>query len=407
MTSRLSTVTRLVRAAGASVVFDGAEGARLRAGPGSPELECGRHALSLLEVFAQPLTVEEAEERLAPRIHGPRDWIDLMNTLLGLYDHGILKASGKTAEPDLSATGYGAASVHVAMLEDRARTEAYRAAIREVVRPGDVVVDLGTGTGVLAVLAAEAGASRVYAVEASGIADLAQEVVTANGLGDRIRLVRGWSTQVELPERADVLVSELIGSDPLDEGILEMTADARRRLLLPGARLVPSRIEIFASPLSVPSAVRQSSTFTPEALDRWQSWYGIDFSPLLRAGRHRAQLRWTPPYEARQWPTVCPPVAMASLDLRSAEGLTKERRVEVEVEAKGRVGGVLVWFEVTLGPTTRLSTNPSSVPESNHWRSPLWVLGEEIAVEPGDRLELGYGYHKGGPRVTCCRKSSD
>ena len=105
--------------------------------------------------------------------------------------------------------------MHIAMLNDRRRTASFLAAIRRVVRPGDVVVDVGTGTGVLAIAAAQAGAARVYAVEATGIGKLAEANFRANGLQDRITLVPGWSMQVTLPERADVLVSEVIGKTPL------------------------------------------------------------------------------------------------------------------------------------------------------------------------------------------------
>lgn len=398
--------SRLQRAEGVCIRLDGSEGARIQAGPGQPFFECGRFALSLLEAVSQPLTLEEAEQKLHGRVSGPQDWMDLMDTLLELHRIGVLVSVGEES-PGLAATGYGAAPVHIAMLEDRVRTDSFLAAIREVVRPGDVVVDLGTGSGVLAVAAAAAGARKVYAVESSGIADLAAEVARANGCSDRVQVVRGWSTQVELPERADVLVSEMIGSDPLDEGILEMTADARRRLLVPGARLIPARIEVFASLLRVPPAVRRSATFTPEAIRRWQEGYGIDFSPLLLASCGRPQLRWTRPYEARGWPTICDPVSMAAVDLADVHPLTAEQRVDVTVTRGGEISGILVFFEVTLGPATRLSTDPARVAASNHWRSPLWVLGESLEVLPGDQLQLSYRYRKGGSEVTCRRLAVD
>lgn len=97
------------------------------------------------------------------------------------------------------------------------------------------MLDLGTGTGVLAVAAARAAARHVYAIEASGIGRVAQRVFRANGVEDRITLLQGWSSTLSPPEPATVLVSEIVGHDPLDEGVLEHTPDARARLLAPGA----------------------------------------------------------------------------------------------------------------------------------------------------------------------------
>ena len=70
----------------------------------------------------------------------------------------------------------------------------------------------------------------------------------------RITLVPGWSRQIELPEQADLLVSEIIGNEPFEEEVLETTLDARRRLLKPGARLIPNALTLFARPLELPEA---------------------------------------------------------------------------------------------------------------------------------------------------------
>src|SRR4051812_12021176 len=118
--------------------------------------------------------------------------------------------------------------LHLEMLNDRTRTLSFIEAIRETVRPDDIVLDIGTGTGILAATAARAGARHVYAIEAGQIQKVARALFESNGLKDRITLIRGWSTQIELPERADVLISEVIGHEPLAEDVLETTADAIR-----------------------------------------------------------------------------------------------------------------------------------------------------------------------------------
>ena len=91
----------------------------------------------------------------------------------------------------------------------------------------DVVVDIGTGTGILATCAALSGARRVHAIESSAIADAAEQVFEKNGVADRVNLVRERSTRVTLPERGDLLVTETIGNDLLDEHLLAIVSDAK------------------------------------------------------------------------------------------------------------------------------------------------------------------------------------
>src|SRR5215471_8603540 len=110
--------------------------------------------------------------------------------------------------------------LHVGMLNDRTRTSSYMDAIGRAVRPGDVVLDIGTGTGIFALAAALAGARHVYALEVGRVAHAARNLFAANGVSHRISFIDPSSTEIELPERADVLVSELIGDEPLAEGVL-------------------------------------------------------------------------------------------------------------------------------------------------------------------------------------------
>jgi predicted RNA methylase len=113
---------------------------------------------------------------------------------------------------------YAEIEVHRTMLCDRVRTEAFRRAIDSVVRPGDVVLDVGAGTGILSLFAARAGAERVYAVERTTVAVLAQELAAANGVAEVVQVIHGDLRDIDLPERVDVIVSEWLGGSGSTKG---------------------------------------------------------------------------------------------------------------------------------------------------------------------------------------------
>ena len=142
---------------------------------------------------------------------------------------------------------YAEIEVHRTMICDRVRTEAFRRAIDSIVRPGDVVLDVGAGSGILSAFAARAGAARVYAVERTAVAALAQELAVANGFGEIIEVIQGDVTDIALPERVDVVVSEWLGGFGIDEGMLVPVIAARDRWLKPGGVMIPRSVTAWAA----------------------------------------------------------------------------------------------------------------------------------------------------------------
>jgi hypothetical protein len=294
---------------------------------------------------------------------------------------------------------------HIDMLNDKARTSSYLASIRRVVRPGDIVVDIGTGTGIYAMAAALAGAQKVYAIETGRIAWIARRLIEANGLADRITLIRELSTQIWLPERANVLISELIGDEPLAEQVIGITQDALRRLLKPRARLVPSSLKIFGLPITIPDAELGKLTFARGTVQNWRAWYGIEFAPLVKIAKNlpiKSRFKYfVNPYDMRNWNILSTPVLLANVDLRTWRGAWIRTIKTVTATESGHLNGFIVYFELQVGPSTFLSTHPRVVDETNHWHSPVRVFTSPLAIRAGDRFDVAYWYERASAASGC------
>jgi hypothetical protein len=258
-------------------------------------------------------------------------------------------------------------------------------------------VDIGTGTGVLAIAAARAGARHVYAIEGGSIAMAARETVRANGLGERITVVEGRSTAVTLPERADVLVSETIGNDPFDEGILDTVRDARLRLLRPGARLIPASVAARVAPVDVPETFLARHTVLPSSVERWRTAYAIDFGPLETYARRASERYRVPLDEARSWRTVGDPVTLVEQQLAAFEGEALEAHADVVLSASPEHLGLLCTFDALIAPGHPLSTAQPQDPSTCSWQGLLAVVATRGPVPAGAMVRVTYSCANGSP----------
>ena len=138
---------------------------------------------------------------------------------------------------------------HRRMLADRVRHEAFRAALKQAIRPGSsTVADIGAGTGVLAFFARELGAREVWLYDPGAALQLAEVVAARNGI-DGLHFVPERSLDVADPPRADVVVAEVLGNFAYEEDVLETLRDAQR-FLAPGGTLIPSSIVQWVAPVT-------------------------------------------------------------------------------------------------------------------------------------------------------------
>src|SRR6266496_3541390 len=136
------------------------------------------------------------------------------------------------------------------LIASRPRTDQYLIAFRRAVKPGSVVLDIGTGTGIMALIACQLGARKVYAIEPADVIEVARETAELNGFLDRICFIQDLSTHITLPERADVIVSDLHSVLPMHETSLASLIDARKRHLAPNGVMIPLRENLWAAVVS-------------------------------------------------------------------------------------------------------------------------------------------------------------
>ena len=349
-------------------------------------IDIGPGGFAILSLFSRPLKLGDAIARLEAEHAGATNFAPTMSAINMLIEEsGLIELdAGRTP-----MSGWADPVEHARMLHDQRRTGDYLAGLAAGVRPGDVVLDIGTGTGVLAVAAARAGARRVYAVEATDIALVAERVFEANGVQDRVTLIPGWSRQIELPEKADVLVAEVIGNEPFEEEILETTLDARRRLLRADARLMPHTLTLLVRPVLLPEAEFRQRAYGRAAVDRWRALYGIDFHPLLDARSSRPIHTVTEGETVASWPQAGPPMVLASVDLTTFEEPCVDACAELVVDPPGPVNAIAVTFRADLYGSISHTLDPWSWPASS-WATSVWVLPEPVQVGRGSVLRAHY-----------------
>jgi type I protein arginine methyltransferase len=265
--------------------------------------------------------------------------------------------------------GYGS------MLADRVRVDAYAQALRQTVRKGAVVVEIGTGPGVFAVLASEVGASRVYAIEPSEVIQVAREVAAANGCADKIEFFEEFSNRVTLPLQADVILSDLRGVLPLFERHIPAIVDARRRFLAPGGILIPRKDTLWAAIVEAPNPYG-------EFVDPWeQNPLGQDLSPARRLIVNNPQKVRVSPNQL-----LTAPQLWTTLDYGIIENPNVRGNLDWKVEHAGAGHGILVWFDADLAEGIGFSNAPSA-PEAIYG-SMLFPWTQPVSLAPDQAVAV-------------------
>jgi len=261
------------------------------------------------------------------------------------------------------------------MIADQARFAAYADAIRRAVRPGDVVVDVGCGPGIFALLACRAGAKRVYAIDSGDVLSFARQLAAANGLTEHIEFLHGDSRHMHLPERANVVVSDIRGALPFFAEALPSVEDARERFLVEGGVLIPQRDTVYAAILETPDYYGRLSSPWKDA------GHALDLTPALHL-----VLNGVYKVRSQQEQLLTEPQKFCELDYTGQ----LPRRVGTEFRfrtTRAGVGhGVTLWFETQLFEDIGFSTAPGFLGTVYGQGFLPWLA--PVALEAGQDLHV-------------------
>jgi len=261
------------------------------------------------------------------------------------------------------------------MIRDERRMQAYDQALRAAVKPGCVVLDLGCGAGIFALLACKYGAGKVYAIEPNDSIILARKFADANGYSDRIEFIQALSQDVSLSEKADVIVADLRGMLPLYDGNIESMIDARDRFLAPGGRLIPLKDTMYAAVFSSEASYREVEF----------PWLKNDYDLDLTAGFSFVTNSWikkmTPDFQlcsnARVWGEIHYP---------SASETSLKGQVKLDIQSDGIAHGISIWFDAEIAEGFGFSCSPEQ--ERLVYGSAQLAWPKPVYLYSGDKVLL-------------------
>jgi type I protein arginine methyltransferase len=260
------------------------------------------------------------------------------------------------------------------MLADVRRMDAYAAALREVVNRDSVVMDLGCGPGVFALLACKLGARRVYAVEPNNVIGLAREAAAANGWADRIEFFDKLSTEITLPEPATIIVSDLRGVLPFFQQHIPAIIDARKRLLARDGVLIPRRDILWAAVIEAPEQYA-------ELVSPWENQFDLDLSAAARFITNTWRKSHIKPEQF-----LANPVCWNTIDYQEVDRPDVRAESSLRIARNGTAHGVAVWFDSELVDDVGFSNHPAA-PRMIYGQG-FFPFSQPVEVSEGHRIDL-------------------
>jgi type II protein arginine methyltransferase len=267
---------------------------------------------------------------------------------------------------------------HFEMLNDEQRNAAFEEALARAVTPDSVVLDIGSGTGLLAMMAARAGAREVVSCEmVAPLAELARETIALNGFSDRIQIMNKKSTSLavgtDIRRRSNLLVTETVDCGLLGEGIIPSITHARAQLLTDDACIIPRAASVHA--MLVEGRRLRGLNYVSRCA-------GFDVSPMQRY----ATARYIPVrLAAFQHVALTDPFEVFRFDFARGSLLPERRELSIPIIRDGVCQAIIFWFDMQLDDEISISNRPGS---TTHWEQALQCVEHELTIRAGEMLRV-------------------
>ncbi len=270
---------------------------------------------------------------------------------------------------------------HRQMLADRPRNEAYDAMLRRHA-PGRRILDIGTGTGLLSMMAVRAGAEHVYACEINANkADLARDIIAKNGMSDKITLLRANSLDLDrdrdLGGGVDAVLSELYTANIIGESLIQTHAHAASELTVPGAIFLPPKVSIIGSLAHY------------DLGDPIGDVAGFDLSLLEEQLNYHAMINPADalPYQRGEAATLCDIEFLPDHPVA-----TRDRTITTLTSSGGRVNGVMYWMRIECDSDIHYENKPGG-DRQLHWSVRFEPFAEPLETQTGDAISVGCAHN--------------
>eukprot|EP01101_Sappina_pedata_P001050 TRINITY_DN11163_c0_g1_i1.p1 TRINITY_DN11163_c0_g1~~TRINITY_DN11163_c0_g1_i1.p1 ORF type:complete len:332 (+),score=189.38 TRINITY_DN11163_c0_g1_i1:1338-2333(+) len=292
-----------------------------------------------------------------------------------------MAAEDHKTSADYYFNSYAHFGIHEEMLKDSVRTKSYRNAIisNKKLFKGKTVLDVGCGTGILSMFAANAGAKQVIGIDCSDIIDSARKIVKQNGLDDVVTLIKGKVEEVELPVKSvDIIISEWMGYFLFYESMLDTVLYARDKWLVKGGLIFPDVAHLIITGI-------EDGEYKDSKITWWENVYGFDMScmkemvmrePLVDIVDNKA--------------VVLGKQILMTVDIKTVkkEDLTFKIPFKISADRAEQVHALVVYFDIEFNDCevpVKFSTGPHATP--THWKQTVFYLDEVLDLEFNDKVE--------------------
>lgn len=272
-------------------------------------------------------------------------------------------------------------SWHIPMMNEMDRNEAYHAGIRSAVTDDSLVFEIGAGSGLLSILAAKCGASRVVACEVvPSLAEVANRIVKDNGFNKTVSVLPKFSTDIQLgtdlPSQADVLVHEIFSSELLGEGVIPAIEDAKKRLLKPNARIVPGVASVMIALVGGNELANYVYAGNP---------FGIDLSHFNSVSPKKI-----PFYREDLNPTLLSQdIEAFRFDFSQTNSFPPEHKIiELMANQNGMCFGVIQWIKLEFDKVSSFENHPSHPKRVSNWQHIVFRFDQPIELHCGMSLKI-------------------